>query len=989
MILAAFLALASQSLSLEADSVSPALTEWRLAHGSSWRVNSIPEAPFAEMLYGGRLQSAVRPLSDADWFALSRQRIAEARSILGVDVDSCVDGRVLLLPLGWIGSTDKFAVSFEQALEGIKVEGAALDLLYDSSGGLLSIQSSCAVGALISAPFEIKRDEIDELMLSTFSSETGLEGELVSEARRAWWRIEAGGVRPAWIAEVSWEAAATVPVSRRLILDAGDGKVLFSYSTIQHFDVTGHVRSQVTPGEFPDWTSNPEVWAPVPYVNLTGSFGQVQTDKNGDFVIQGVNGPVDVTATFLGEYSRVEDQAGPNFTVTTSISDGGTISMNSDGSEFNTAQSNAYFGMPTFRDWLRSVSPGDDTADILMQIRTNLDNGCNAYYSGYVTTYRNNGTCPNMAYNSIIAHEIGHGMNNRYGTYDGESFDGMGEGAADIWAMYLYDTPVVGMDFYCENCGPLRTGLNTRQFCGDDNSSCYDSPHANGEPYMGAAWKVRANLNTTLGDAFGDLAADSLLLGWHSGFNQTKIREIIETQWLLLDDDDGDLFNGSPHFSEIDGGFRAQGWPGLDIQPVTIEPVQLVENTEVERGPYDVRAIAETHFGQALSSVELLWRSGADAWQSEPMVLQQDHVYVGSIPDVLAPATISYYISATDVNSDVATHPREAPALTHSFEIGASAPVFVAQFDDPLSDAGWTHGSYGDTSNGADDWERGVPAGKQGSVLFGAETVYWFDPSAAFSGAFSWGNDLGNGTDGRYPNNAHMWLRSPAIDASSWIGTRLQFQRQLSVLGGDQARVLVNGQPVFDSSSATSTSDSDWVLVDYELGSLLDGDPAAQLEWELLTDGVPRIGGWNIDDVEIWALSSSNNQDCVDPVPFGPGKLHSGSAVAELSYFGQPAVASSFGLKIEYAVANQPSLLFSGANPALIPFAGGYRLATGNIRRNGAAQLSLAGSANFPLGVSAAMAGTTRFYQVWFRDPANTDATGVGLSPGLRVDYCF
>jgi hypothetical protein len=232
MIAAAFLSLLSQGPSLEADSTATALMEWRLAHGASWQVNSSPDAPFAEMLYGGSLQSAVRPLSDADWFTLSRQRVAEARSILGVEVDGCVDGRVLLLPLGWIGSTDKFAVSFEQAHDGIKVEGASLDLLFDSTGALLSIQSSCAVGALSSAPFEIKRDEIDELMLSTFSSETGLEGELVSEARRAWWPIKAGDVRPAWIAEASWEAAGTVPVSRRLILDAGDGRVLSSYSTI-------------------------------------------------------------------------------------------------------------------------------------------------------------------------------------------------------------------------------------------------------------------------------------------------------------------------------------------------------------------------------------------------------------------------------------------------------------------------------------------------------------------------------------------------------------------------------------------------------------------------------------------------------------------------------------------------------------------------------------------------------------------------------------
>ena len=44
-----------------------------------------------------------------------------------------------------------------------------------------------------------------------------------------------------------------------------------------------------------------------------------------------------------------------------------------------------------------------------------------------------------------------------------------------------------------------------------------------------------------------------------------KIREIIETQWVLLDDDDGDIFNGSPHFAEIDGAKLMKQMPELAV----------------------------------------------------------------------------------------------------------------------------------------------------------------------------------------------------------------------------------------------------------------------------------------------------------------------------------------------------------------------------------------------------------------------------------------
>ena len=89
---------------------------------------------------------------------------------------------------------------------------------------------------------------------------------------------------------------------------------------------------------------------------------------------------------------------------------------------------------------------------------------------------------------------------------------------------------------------------------------------------MGAAWKVRSRLKTTNGASQGSLIANSLFLGWMNGYNQTQIRSIIETQWVTLDDDDGNITNGSPHFADIDGGFRQQGFPGLTIvcpQPVS------------------------------------------------------------------------------------------------------------------------------------------------------------------------------------------------------------------------------------------------------------------------------------------------------------------------------------------------------------------------------------------------------------------------------------
>ena len=704
-----------------------------------------------------------------------------------------------------------------------------------------------------------------------------------------------------------------------------------------------------------------------------------------------------------GEYCLVHNFEGTanqatDYSLTVSVADGDTISMNPapNPTEYETAQANAYFPPGLMSKWISTINPSDTTGEFQATVRTNTELSCNAYFvGGFIMTLQSNGVCPNTSYSSIVAHEMGHWYNNHYDTWDGAGWDGMGEGAADVWAMYLYDTPIVGEDFWCENCGPLRTGHNMRQFCGDELPGCHPGMHANGEVLMGALWKVRENLNSSLGNTEGDLTADSLWLGWNNVFNQHRIREIIETQWVILDDDDGDIFNGSPHFAEIDAAFRTQGWPGLEIQPITAELLELIDDTEVERGPYTVSAIAQTHFGQDLANVDIVWRAGNSSWQTVPMGIMPDGTYVGSIPDIPSPAAVRYYLQVTDVNGLTITDPAQAPLVAHGFKLGVLEVVYTALFDDPLSDEGWTHGSYGDTSNGADDWQRGWPQGASGSVFVGTESVNWMDPSAPVSGNYSWGNDLGQGSNGQYPNNAHMWFRSPLIDASGWTGCQLRFQRQLSIVDLDVARIRVNSNvlveyalPFLEGDAATHIAETGWTQIDYDMSMFADGDPNLELEWELLTDGNPRMGGWNIDDVEILRLVSSSSTDCLDPVMYGVGKTHSGSMVAELSHTGEPAVGANFQVRVEYAVPSQPSILFSGVNAVQVPFAGAYRLVGGGIQRHGVRQLSLAGGASFTLDVTPQMADTTRFYQVWFRDPAHPDGTGVGLSPGLRVDYC-
>ena len=123
----------------------------------------------------------------------------------------------------------------------------------------------------------------------------------------------------------------------------------------------------------------------------------------------------------------------------------------------------------------------------------------------------------NKAYSTEVAHEYGHGLNVWYGT--GNGANGIGEAVADVWAMFVFETPCV---FACAGGEPcndfcIRSGLSTVRYCGDEHPSCYEDLHQTGQALMGALWKVRRNLVNSLGPSEGALTTDLLFLDWLNG----------------------------------------------------------------------------------------------------------------------------------------------------------------------------------------------------------------------------------------------------------------------------------------------------------------------------------------------------------------------------------------------------------------------------------------------------------------------------------------
>lgn len=573
---AAFAAAAlSQLSSAQSDPVLEAFDAWNVRNGGVWRLERHAPSDSARCIWGGNALAAATPRTDADFFALARHALSASFEIHRVEVATLVDDRVLLLPLANAGSTDKVHVRLRQELSGLRVENGWVNLLFARDGALLSIdtQAISDVRAL-AAPAALSPEDATALASAEFARVTGgapnqiggvrefvttLKHEERREARRAF-GVAAFSEREG-APHAAWE----------LHIDALTGEVLSRKALTHDFDVSGTVRTMATPGSQPDVATNTTTSQTVAHVQVTSAAGNAITDANGNFNIVGASAPLQVGVKFLGVYCNSRNSSGSDYSLSTTLnaSSGNQVLMNGPSTTAENAQANVYLWVGRVHDWLKSLNPADTAPDFQALSYSNLAGACNAYYTVlppppsinfFVAGTIPGLSCVNMAYSSVVAHELGHWLNDRYDSQNGA--DGMGEGLADVYAMYVLDSPIVGEDFCGPNCH-VRSGLNTRNFCGDGSPGCYGEVHLDGEVLMGALWKVRARLETTLGASAGALAADSLFSSWLNAYDDTLINSVIELHYLTLDDDDGNISNGTPNYLAIDGGFRDQGFPGV------------------------------------------------------------------------------------------------------------------------------------------------------------------------------------------------------------------------------------------------------------------------------------------------------------------------------------------------------------------------------------------------------------------------------------------
>ena len=530
------------------------------------RANWNFDTGFPGFIFGRSIDILGAPQDDAGYEATARRFVDVFPGLFGFDSSVLVTEQVKHIDLASTGTTNKVAVGFTQWVGGLPVKGGSVSVLFNSDGSIIGIENNGIpnVETLDVVP-TISEQQATLIAINRYGHARArvqnIDIAIVPNAEKV------GGTL-AWVVELggAWDVAKDLPIQESIQVDAHTGTVLRVENQIHTFtDITGHVNQWATPGNKPDTASNPVAKFDLMRSDVKSAVGNSVTDTVGDWtIVYSGSSAQTITWTFSSTslYTHVDDQGGADYTKSKSVTPGikDWAGLNISPSQYNTAEMNAQRHGVVFREWIVTLDPTDTKFNFRQRLNVNQNSSCNAYYNGSSTNYyRAKGGCNNTCYTTVVGHETGHWANDKYGS--GNGADGFGEGAADTWAMYIYDTPIVGEDFWTSG-GDIRDGRNTRQYCGSCGAGCYGGYHADGEVLMGALWKVRDQLNISLGDAPGDDVADHLYLAWFQAYNANKICDTNETQILTLDDDNGNIDDGTPHSIEIEAGFEAQGFPG-------------------------------------------------------------------------------------------------------------------------------------------------------------------------------------------------------------------------------------------------------------------------------------------------------------------------------------------------------------------------------------------------------------------------------------------
>jgi hypothetical protein len=577
--------------------------------------------------------------------------------------------------LAWvrtIGDRSGISVHFQQAHEGVVVWNSRVSVRLSRDGKVLLVTNRTYPGVPPSPAFRVAPSAAMEAAREALPGTPATLGDPIPtflpirrpdgyEQRRTW-RYEFRTQDPpgAWVSFV----------------DATDGSLLWRFNTIKFGEVHGQVSGWVEPRTVDDALEN----RPFPHLAVTcfpseGGPVEAVTDDAGNYFLV-TTGDVGRTAeaSLRGPYGVVYDaNTWEVASLDQPVPDGSSTQVDllfGEG-EAQIAERDAYHSVMIAHDFIQTIEPGFHALDYPMPIWVNIADSCNAYWDGTgVNFFAASSHCVNTArVADVIYHEYGHGITDRL-TRPFSPSGAMQEGFSDYYAATIMGKPVLGIGFN----GPgtsLRRVDEDRVFPQDWTGES----HNDGLIIASALWDLR--------EALGAPRADSLFhfaRYWHSDNFDDYFFDL-----LMDDDDNGDVYDGTPNLNTICRVFRAHGVGDYGIH-VSHAPMSDTEDTTsvlsvtasflsvYALDPAQVRIHATVTHGDEVAVT--------DSTMTPTGVTRE---YTAVFPAQRPGTVITYYFTAADTVGTVVTWPEAGEADPFVFRVGTDSnpPVIVHE---PLPD---------------------------------------------------------------------------------------------------------------------------------------------------------------------------------------------------------------------------------------------------------------------------------------------------------------
>ena len=363
------------------------------------------------------------------------------------------------------------------------------------------------------------------------------------------------------------------------------------------------------------------------------------TDNNGDVVLP-MNIGTQVRYKLEGLYADVQT-AGSTADIFQNLA--ATNSIVFDNANSTIQERTAYQAVNNIHDHLKVVFPTFTGLDSPLETNIDETGSCNAFFNGSsINFYAQGGGCHATAkIADVVYHEYGHAINNaRYNSGSGMQNGGLNEGFADVWALSLTASPVLG--FGWDLVDPT---IYVRRY--DQDRKVYPQDlvgevHADGEIIAGSFWDLYLNLNnmSQMLDLF-KYTFDSNVDG-PDGDEGTIYTDIL-LEVLNADDNDANLSNGTPNDIAIISAFDLHGITLLSNAVVSHNPVSTSSgNTGIT-----INASVGLTYPWALGSTNCYYKiNDASSWNN--LAMTGTSSFTTTIPAQPNGTVVAYYISLTD-----------------------------------------------------------------------------------------------------------------------------------------------------------------------------------------------------------------------------------------------------------------------------------------------------------------------------------------------------